>query len=88
MFSELDREEVVGALDRAVEELLRAAGVEVPPVDAITLARRHLGMTVCLDKRQPQRGRATPKFDGEFSAKTATCIHAPYRLDLYKNSCS
>jgi Zn-dependent peptidase ImmA (M78 family) len=41
-----------------VEELLNAAGVQAPPVDAIDLAQRHLGMVVCLDKRQQQRGRA------------------------------
>src|SRR5438128_1165003 len=52
------REEMVGAIDRAVEELLQAAGIETPPVDAIALAQRHLGMIICLDRRQPQRGRA------------------------------
>src|SRR5919201_6038979 len=54
----LSREEVVEAVDRAVEELLRAAGVGEPPVDAIVLAQRHLGMIICLDRRQQQRGRA------------------------------
>jgi Zn-dependent peptidase ImmA (M78 family) len=58
MSEELQRDEVLNVLDRAVEELLRAAGVEQPPVDAIALAQRHLGMIVCLDRRQPQRGRA------------------------------
>ena len=55
---ELSREEVVEALDRAVEDLLAAAQVTAPPVDAIKLAQGHLGMVVCLDRRQPQRGRA------------------------------
>src|SRR5437868_7572335 len=58
MSEELIREEVLEVVDGAVEELLRAAGVEVPPVDAIALAQRHLGMIVCLDRRQQQRGRA------------------------------
>src|SRR5262245_21971650 len=58
MREDLPREEVVAAVDRTVDELLRAAGVEAPPVDAITLAQRHLGMVICLDRRQPQRGRA------------------------------
>ncbi len=46
------------SVDRAVEELLEAAKVTGPPVDAIVLAQRHLGMIVCLDRRQNQRGRA------------------------------
>jgi Zn-dependent peptidase ImmA (M78 family) len=41
-----------------VEELLDRAGVQGPPVDAIAIAQRHLGMVVCLDRSQPQRGRA------------------------------
>lgn len=58
MTEDLPREEVVAVVDRAVEDLLQAAGVDVPPVDAIALAQRHLGMVICLDRRQPQRGRA------------------------------
>jgi Zn-dependent peptidase ImmA (M78 family) len=58
MIEDLSREEVVTAVDRAVEELLDRAGVAAPPVDAIVLAQRHLGMIVCLDRRQQQRGRA------------------------------
>lgn len=58
MNEELTREEVHEAVDRAVMELLDAAQIESPPVDAIALAQRHLGMIVCLDRRQPQRGRA------------------------------
>jgi Zn-dependent peptidase ImmA (M78 family) len=55
---DLSREEVHHAVDRVVLELLDAAGVAGPPVDAIALAQRHLGMVVCLDRGQPQRGRA------------------------------
>ncbi len=55
---ELTREEVGSAIDRLVDELLQAAGVTDPPVDALILAQHHLGMALCLDKDQPQRGRA------------------------------
>jgi hypothetical protein len=58
MTDDLPREEVLGIVDRAVDELLEAAGVGEPPVDTIALAQRHLGMLVCLDRGQPQRGRA------------------------------
>jgi Zn-dependent peptidase ImmA (M78 family) len=58
MREDLSREDVTGVVDKAVEELLEKAGATAPPVDAIVLAQRHLGMIVCLDRRQPQRGRA------------------------------
>lgn len=55
---ELSRDEVTTVVDRLVEELLAAAGVVQPPVDVIQLAQRHLGLEVCLDRKQPGRGRA------------------------------
>jgi Zn-dependent peptidase ImmA (M78 family) len=55
---ELEREDVVAKVDALVEELLAEAGISAPPLDAIALAQKHLGMLVCLDRRQPQRGRA------------------------------
>ena len=58
MLDALPREEIITAMDRLVEELLGEAGVAAPPVDAIALAQRHLGMEICLDGRQQQRGRA------------------------------
>lgn len=58
MIDDLPREEMVAVIDRAVDELLDRAGLPGPPVDAIGLAQRHLGMVVCLDRTQPQRGRA------------------------------
>jgi Zn-dependent peptidase ImmA (M78 family) len=58
MIDDLSREEVGSAVDRLVNELLRSAGIDKPPVDAIMLAQRHLGMEICLDQGQPQRGRA------------------------------
>jgi Zn-dependent peptidase ImmA (M78 family) len=58
MIDDLPRDEVIAAVDQAVEELLDKAGIVVPPVDAIVLAQKHLGMVVCLDRQQRQRGRA------------------------------
>jgi hypothetical protein len=58
MLEELQREDVMYHVDAAVAELLVAAGVTAPPVDAIAVAQGHLHMQVCLDRRQPQRGRA------------------------------
>jgi Zn-dependent peptidase ImmA (M78 family) len=58
MLEDMPREDVVAVVDRMVEELLHKAAIDAPPVDAIALAQRHLGMIVCLDRRQPQRGRA------------------------------
>lgn len=62
MLDDLPRDEVTSQIDDLVEELLGAAGLARPPVDAIALAQRHLGMVVCLDERQPQRGRAQRTF--------------------------
>src|SRR5947209_18792769 len=56
--NDVDREEIAVAVDQQVAELLKAAIINAPPVDAIALARQHLGMAVCLDHQQPQRGRA------------------------------
>src|SRR5207302_7154547 len=58
MIEDMPREEVLSVIDRVVEELLEAAGLKGPPVDALALAQRHLGMVVCLDRGQQQRGRA------------------------------
>jgi Zn-dependent peptidase ImmA (M78 family) len=58
MTDDLPREEILAGVDRLVQEILAAAGVAEPPVDAIKLAQGHLGMVVCLDNRQRQRGRA------------------------------
>ena len=58
MFEEMEREDVTRAIDRMVEELLAAARITEPPVDAIALAPQHLDMVVVMDQRQPQRGRA------------------------------
>src|SRR2546429_1116526 len=55
---DMPREDVTAAIDAMVVELLEAARLTQPPVDAIALAQQHLGMVVCLDQRQNQRGRA------------------------------
>jgi Zn-dependent peptidase ImmA (M78 family) len=58
MSYDLQREDVTATIDKMVEELLDAAQLTAPPVDAIALAQSHLDMIVVLDQRQPQRGRA------------------------------
>jgi Zn-dependent peptidase ImmA (M78 family) len=55
---DLPRDEFLLKIDAFVDDLLRAAALTEPPVDAIKLAQRHLGMVVCLDKGQTSRGRA------------------------------
>ena len=54
---DLTREDVLRATDRVVEEVLAAAGVTRPPVDAVHLAR-HLGMTVRMEP--PPSARRAP----------------------------
>ncbi|HMP57784.1 MAG TPA: ImmA/IrrE family metallo-endopeptidase [Gemmatales bacterium] len=44
-------------LDDAVADLLSDAGCTGPPVDAEWLAREHFRLHVCVDRRQPGRGR-------------------------------
>src|SRR3954447_16153073 len=58
MHDDMPREDVIATIDTMVDELLEAARLTQPPVDAIALAQQHLGMVVCLDQRQNQRGRA------------------------------
>jgi Zn-dependent peptidase ImmA (M78 family) len=55
---DLPREELIQKVDRFVDDFLDSAGIQEPPVDAIDLAQRHLSIVVCLDRKQPQRGRA------------------------------
>jgi Zn-dependent peptidase ImmA (M78 family) len=58
MIADLPREEVLAVVDGMVDDLLGRAAVQEPPIDVIVIAQKHLGMVVCLDNRQPQRGRA------------------------------
>jgi hypothetical protein len=65
---ELSHEEVTQCVDRAVEDLLTAAGVMAPPVDAIALAQRHLGLVVAVEG-QPPRGRGSGSGSSSGSGK-------------------
>ncbi|MBX9681644.1 MAG: ImmA/IrrE family metallo-endopeptidase [Gemmataceae bacterium] len=55
---DLLRDDVTLTVDRMIDDLLDAARIVQPPVDCIALAQGHLGMVVCLDRRQTARGRA------------------------------
>jgi hypothetical protein len=55
MAEDFTREDLFRTIDRMVEDLLSAAGITAPPVDAVALARGHLGMD--LDAERPRRGR-------------------------------
>ncbi|HYT91411.1 MAG TPA: ImmA/IrrE family metallo-endopeptidase [Gemmataceae bacterium] len=57
MREDLSRDDVVAAVDRFVEDLLATAELTKPPVDAIQLAQKHLGIVVCREEQQRQRGR-------------------------------
>lgn len=58
MLDDLPREDVTAAIDGMIDELLDAAHIAQPPVDAIALAQSQLDIVVVMDERQPQRGRA------------------------------
>ncbi len=55
MLEDLSREDLLTAVDRAVADLLAAAGVAAPPVDAVAVAERHLGLTIRQDDRPRSR---------------------------------
>jgi len=56
MFPGLTSEDVCAGMDAAVDDLLDAAGLDGPPVDALIVAEA-LGITVAVDDRQQGRGR-------------------------------
>jgi hypothetical protein len=56
MLPEFAREELAAGLDAVAAEILAAAGIDRPPVDAFAVARA-LGITVALDERQEGRAR-------------------------------
>ncbi len=58
MSEDLSHEELARAVDRAVEDLLEAAHVETPPVDAVAIARGHLGLSLRLADQTGGRGRS------------------------------
>jgi hypothetical protein len=55
VIEDLSREDLLSAADQAVEELLAAAGVSAPPVDAAAVAERHLGLTIRRDDKPRRR---------------------------------
>jgi hypothetical protein len=57
MSEDLTPEEVRQAVDRDVGELLETAGVREPPVDALALAERHLGLAVSREERKARGAR-------------------------------
>jgi predicted transcriptional regulator len=57
MTEDLSREEIQQAVDRAVEELLAAAHVMGPPIDALRLAPLVPGLVITFEDRAPVRGR-------------------------------
>jgi hypothetical protein len=57
MFEELSREEVHQAVDRVIADFFESVGVSGPPVDALDLARRHLGLEVSLQDDSPRSRR-------------------------------
>lgn len=57
MMDDQPRAEIIAIMDEIVEELLDQIQLKKPPVDAIEIAQKHLGMTVILDARQHERGR-------------------------------
>jgi hypothetical protein len=60
MDEDFTREDLFRIIDRVIEDLLSAAGIIVPPVDAVALARDHLGMDLDAERprRRGQRGQA------------------------------
>jgi hypothetical protein len=76
MLPEYTREELAAGLDAVVLEILTEAGVERPPVDAFSVARR-LGITVAEDDRQQGRGRYVRLQRGRSSRPRATILIRP-----------
>src|SRR5262245_45829550 len=56
MSDDLSPEEIHDAVDRAVLDLLESAGIDGPPVDALSLAERHLGLAVPRERAAAKRG--------------------------------
>jgi len=76
MLAELAPEELADALDAVAAEVLAAAGVEGPPVDAFAVARA-LGVTVAEDDRQRGRARFVRLKGRGGSAPRATILLRP-----------
>jgi len=76
MLAELAPEELADALDAVAAEVLAAAGVDGPPVDAFAVARA-LGITVAEDDRQRGRARFVRLKRRGRSAPRATILLRP-----------
>jgi hypothetical protein len=57
MSDDLTREEIHDRLDHFVMDLLDAARVPEPPIDAVAIARRHLGLALELDPDADEEAR-------------------------------
>ncbi|MCI0456107.1 MAG: ImmA/IrrE family metallo-endopeptidase [Gemmataceae bacterium] len=80
MREDLSRDEVIAAIDEVVTQLLARARVQKPPVDALALARDHLGLAVSFDEEQPRgrgkRGRILIARDQSEERQQWTAAHA------------
>ena len=76
MLPELTVEELGGALDAVIEEILDRSGVNTPPVDAFRVAQA-LGITIALDDRQEGRARYVRLTDRRSSRPRATILLRP-----------
>lgn len=64
MSEDLSHEEIARAVDRTVEDLLDAARIETTPVDAVALARGHLGLCIRVEAQPERRGRSRQSANG------------------------
>jgi hypothetical protein len=76
MLPEFTREELAAGLDRVVDDLLRKAAIETPPVDAFAVARA-LGVAVALDDRQEGRARYVRLSERRCGRRRATILLRP-----------
>jgi Zn-dependent peptidase ImmA (M78 family) len=73
MLPEIAAEELAAALDDVACDLLVAAGVDGPPVDAFRVAEA-LGIDVAWDDRQAGRARLVALHEGEHAARTSILL--------------
>jgi hypothetical protein len=78
MNEDLSREDVTRVIDRAVEDLLATAGTASSPVDALALARSHLGLVIDPEghRQRPNPLRPEPKAESlQWLAAHAIAVH-------------
>jgi hypothetical protein len=73
MLPEIALEELAAALDDVAGDLLFAASVDGPPIDAFRVAKS-LGIDVAWDDRQSGRARMVALRDGEHCARTSILL--------------